>query len=156
MRQRLTWAAFILFVAVVAVLPARAASPSSQVVKQVGEDYLSWLKEDSLFLRIKFGLPIERLPDVSIEKEQRDAQRAAQLLARLDKAAVAELDHEETLSLEILRRQLQGQVESPKFYWLAFPVTPYASAIGSVNQAFATFSIPDQPAANRYLALLRQ
>lgn len=156
MRQKMAWLFLLPLAGVVLSGTARAASTSSQIVKQAGDDYLDWLKEDSLFLRMKLGLPIERLPDVSLEREQRDAKRAAALLARLDKASVAELDHEETLSLDILRRQLQALVEVPRFYWLAFPVTPYASPIGGVNQAFAGFALPDQQACDRYLVLLRR
>lgn len=156
MRQKMAWLLSLPLAGAALAAPPRAASPSSQVVKQVGEDYLAWLKQDSLFLRMKLGLPIERLPDVSLAKEQRDAEKAAALLARLDKAAVSELDHEGALSLEILRRQLQAQIELPKFYWLAFPVTPYASPISGVNQAFASFALRDQSATVRYLTLLRQ
>jgi len=134
----------------------RAATPSSEVVGAVGDAYLDWMKQDSLFLRMKFGLPIERLPDVSLAKDESDAARAAALLARLDAVVPSQLSQEETLSLEILQRQLRATTEAPRFHWLGFPVTPYASPIGGVNRVFATFAIRDADAADRYLALARQ
>lgn len=131
-------------------------TPSSQVIGAVGDAYLDWMKQDSLFLRLKFGLPIERLPDVSLAKDESDAARAAALLARLDAVVPAQLSQEEALSLEVLRRQLRAATEAPRFHWLGFPVTPYASPIGGVNRVFATFAFRDGDAADRYLSLVRQ
>jgi uncharacterized protein (DUF885 family) len=133
-----------------------APTPSARSVQEVGDAYLEHLKQESPFLRLKFGLPVEKLPEVSLEDEQRQAAFAAGLLARLDGANPAELDHEQALSLEVLRRQLRGQSEAPRLYWLGFPVTPYASPIGMVNRVFATFALPDAAAAERYLTLARQ
>jgi uncharacterized protein (DUF885 family) len=156
MRQGLAWLLLLPLVREAAPAPPLDASPSARIVKQVGDDYLAWLREDDLSLRAKLGLPIEKLPDVSLEKERRDAEKAAGLLARLDEAILSELEHEEALSVDVLRRQLKALVDLPAFHRLAFPVTPYASPLGGVNQAFAGFAIPDEPAAGRYLALLRQ
>jgi len=44
-------------------------SASSKTVAEVGDAYLDFLKRDSLYLRMKFGLPIDRLPDISLAKE---------------------------------------------------------------------------------------
>ncbi len=134
----------------------QAATPSSRIVEDVGVAYLDWLKQDSLFLRMKLGLPIERLPDVSLAKDENDAAQAKALLARLGPVVPSDLSHEETLSLDILSRQLGALTEAPRFHWLGFPVTPYASPIGGVNRAFSTFAFPDAEAADRYLSLARQ
>jgi len=134
----------------------RTATPSSRIVEDVGAAYLDWLKQDSLFLRLKFGLPIERLPDVSLAKEESDAAQAGALLARLGPVVPSDLSHEETLSLDILRRQLGALTEAPRFHWLGFPVTPYASTIGGVNRVFSTFAFRDAEAADRYLTLARR
>jgi uncharacterized protein (DUF885 family) len=129
---------------------------SSQAVAEAGDAYLDFLQRDSLYLRMKFGLPIERLPDLSLAKEEADARFAAGLLGRLDTVRTADLTEDETLSLDILRRQLRALVDAPRFHWLGSPVTPYASPFPLVNRVFATFAIKDDAAAARYLALLRQ
>src|SRR5712691_6158463 len=131
-------------------------SPSSRTVAEAGEAYLDFLKEDSLYLRMKFGLPIDRLPDISLAKEEADARFAARWLTRLGEVRPSDLDEDETLSLDILRRQLGVVRDTPHFHGLAFPVTPYASPFGLVNRAFSTFAIADEGTAKRYLALLRQ
>ena len=131
-------------------------SASSKTVAQVGDAYLDFLKRDSLYLRMKFGLPIDRLPDISLAKEEADARFATGLLRRLEAVRPSELSEDETLSLDILRRQLGALVDAPRFHWLGSPATPYASPFGLVNRVYATFAIPDAAAASRYTALLRQ
>lgn len=135
---------------------APAATTSSRIVADVGEAYLEWLKQDGLMLRLKLGLPVERLPDVSLTQDERDAARAQALLARLVPVAPSELSHEETLSLDVLRRQLEARTEAPRLHWFSFPVTPYASQIGEVNRVFSTFAFGDAGSADRYLTLARQ
>jgi len=133
-----------------------ARSPSSQAVAEAGDAYLGFLKQDSLYLRMRFGLPIDRLPDISLAKEEADARFATGLLTRLEAVRPPELSEDETLSLDILRRQLGVLKDTPRFHGLGFPVTPYASPFGLVNRVFSTFAIPDESASRRYLALLRQ
>ena len=125
-----------------AAAPA-ANSPSSRLVAEVGDAYLDHLKARDVSLRVKFGLPIERLPDISLGAEEKDAAVARSLLDRLAPVKPAELRHEETLSLDILRRQLRAQIDGPRFYWLNFPVTPYASPFGAVNQAYKALPLKD-------------
>lgn len=144
--------------AALAVVRADAPAPSSSSrrVLEVGDAYLKLVLDESPLLRLKHGLPIERLPDVSLAQEERDAAAAASLLARLDAIRASDLDHEEVLSLDVLRRQLRAALEAPKHHWLRFPVTPYASPIGGVNQVFAALPLADKAGADRYLVLLRQ
>lgn len=131
-------------------------SPSSRLVGDVGSAYLDHLKAEDLSLKLKFGLPIERLPDISPGGEEKDAAIARGLLDRLAAVKMAELSHEETLSLDILRRQLQARIDGPRFYWLNFPVTPYASPFGAVNQAFKALPLKDAASADAYVVLLKQ
>jgi len=135
---------------------AQAPTASSIAVREAGDAYLERLKDSSLDLRMELGLPIEQLPDLSLAQEERDAAFAKDWLARLERADPTQLDHEESLSLDVLRRQLGQLADAPRLYWFYFPVTPYTSPIGTVNRAFATFPITDAAAADRYLALLKK
>jgi uncharacterized protein (DUF885 family) len=153
---RVAAAAALVLAGALSLATGAARTPSSRAVAEVGEDYLDFMKQDSLYLRMKFGLPIDRLPDISLAKEEADARRAARWLTRLADVRPADLTEDETLSLDILRRQLGAARDGPHFHGLSFPVTPYASPFGVVNRAFSTFAIPDESASRRYLALLRQ
>jgi uncharacterized protein (DUF885 family) len=109
---------------------------------------------DSLYLRLQYGLPIDHLVDVSFERAQADAAFAQGILDRLDGIDAGELDGEEKLSLEILRRQERFAVDGLEFFWLTSPVTPYASPLPLVHRVFTEFRFRGDDDAGRYLDLL--
>jgi uncharacterized protein (DUF885 family) len=152
-------ASIALFPLVLLVTPsAPTAEPaaSSLILKETGDRYLEFLIQDSLFLQVKLGLRIERLPDLSLEHARAQAAQAEALLKRLAPVKEAELSHEETLSLDILRRKLQEAVDAPRFHALVIPVTPYSSPLSDVHFALRSFVFPDEKALAGYAALLGQ
>jgi uncharacterized protein (DUF885 family) len=86
-------------------------TPSSRLVQEVGDAYFAWIKEDSLYLRVRLGLRVERLPDITPAKAERDAAKAKALLAQLDRVKPEELTHEEELSFDVLRLRLSGLID---------------------------------------------
>ena len=131
-------------------------NPSSRIVQKVGDEFSDWMKEDSLNLRVVLGLRIKHLPEVTLSKEEKDAARAKYFLARLEKVRPEDLAHEDFLSFDILRQRLVNIIEAPRFYWLAFPVTPYTTPISSANFMFARYVFKDKESADHYLELLTQ
>jgi len=129
---------------------AKAESPSSRIVKQVGDDYYEWLKRESLGLRMRLGLRIERLPDLSPAKAEKDAAVAKAFQARLEKVNPGELTHEEALSFDILQCRSRDIIDSARFYWLEFPVL---DSLSGVNIALGDFAFKDKAAADNYLEL---
>jgi uncharacterized protein (DUF885 family) len=132
----------------------RPQNSSSRAVRDVGDAYFNWMKEDSLYLRVRLGLNVERLPDLTLAKAEKDIGRAKELLAQLEKIKPEELNHEEELSLDVLRLRLNSIVDSLRFYWFAFPVTPYTTPLNEVNTMFAGYVFKDKAAADHYLDLL--
>ena len=64
----------LFLLAVVAVASTEAAeNNSSRLVREVGDAYLQVITRESPMRRLKLGLPIERLPDVTLAGEERDA-----------------------------------------------------------------------------------
>jgi len=154
-----------IFVAAAAALPCisslahpaagiRPANPSSRLVQDVGDAYFAWMKEDSLYLRVRLGLIVERLPDITLAKAEKDAARAKSLLLQLENIKPEELTHDEELSLDVLRQRLNAAVDSLRFYWLGFPVTPYLTPLNEVNTMFGSYAFKDKASADRYLDLL--
>ncbi len=134
-------------------------------VKEIADADWQHTLEQSLFLRFKFGLPIKKLPDLSVEQAWKDASYARSLISKIDAVPQQKLDHEDTLTLDILRWQAQTVVEGQKYYWLAFPVTPYVAgqSLNFVHQVLAgqRFKTADDLAnylglADKYAALLDQ
>ncbi len=151
-------------VAIVALLATLAAPRPAQpvtdeaaaAVRAVGALYLELASEDSLFLRLKQGLPIDRLPETSLARAEERAARARALVARLEAVPEARLQAEDRLSREMLRHKLHFEADAPRDYWLGFEVTPYASPLGPVHQAFRALPLRTKADTDRYLALLGQ
>jgi uncharacterized protein (DUF885 family) len=159
MRQRTPYVVVLsLFLAV--SYPARPSdargAPGNTILKKACDDYWERQLADSPYLRLRHGLPIAKLPDVSLRKSESEAAFAKSMLARLQAVKPGDLSHEELLSLELLRWNLEDTVEGARFYWLTSAVTPYASPIPGTNQVFTAYQFRNRSDLAGYLALLGQ
>ncbi|HDZ26641.1 MAG TPA: DUF885 domain-containing protein [Candidatus Aminicenantes bacterium] len=127
-------------------------SRSSKILKEAGDEYWNRMLEESVYLRLKYGLKIEKIPDVSFEHAQSLSYNARSMLEKLEQIDVKELSHEEWISLEILKWQSKKTVEGLKFFWLNFPVTPSSR----MHQVYTTFQFKEKVDLEHYLNLLRQ
>lgn len=144
-----------LFALLTLTVPAPAAENASQgLVREVGEAWLQVLTRDNPARRLKLGLPIEKLPGVTLADEERTAAEAKALLNRLQPVKREELTHEEDLTLDVLRRQLKNQVDAPKSFYYRFQVTPYLSPLSTISQIFAGMPLDTGADRDRYLARL--
>jgi hypothetical protein len=66
-----------------------AAPASSLLLRETGERSLEFLIQDSLFLRVKLGRRVERLPDLSLGHSRARAAEAASLRELREKAKKA-------------------------------------------------------------------
>lgn len=139
-----------------ATLSPAAETASSRLVREVGDAYLQVLTRENPSRRLKLGLPIEKLPDVTLAGEEAAAREAEALLRRLEPAKPAELSHEESLSLDVLRRQLTNRVKAPSLFYFGFQVTPYSSPLSEVGQIFAALPLATAADRDRYLARLAE
>src|SRR5437773_1339614 len=104
-------------------------APAAHTLDEVADAYWKHELERDVALRVKYGLPVERLPEVSQQDEDAEAAFARQILERLREVKREELQPEQALTLDILRFKAGNTAEGARFYWLAFPVTPYSSPI---------------------------
>ena len=133
--------------------PAADIEGASDALRAMEEEVWQYTIDQSIALRQKLGLPIEKLPEVSMEQAQRDADFADAMLEKLASISVDELSHEEWVTLELLRWQAQGTIGFLGFYWLDFPVTPYSSPLGGVQQVFMKYQFESKEDLDRYIAL---
>ena len=133
---------------------AMATTRSSGVLANAEKDYWEFLQKRSLVLRLRLGLPIEELPDLSEARAHADALYGAELLQKLRGLREIELSHEESLSLAMLREEARGLLDSQRDYWLTFPVTPYASPERVVHQVFTSWRFRTPEDLDRYASLL--
>jgi uncharacterized protein (DUF885 family) len=133
---------------------AVATTRSSGVLANAEKDYWGFLQKRSLVLRLRLGLPIDELPDVSEARARADAEYGASLLQKLRGLRELELSHEESLSLAMLREEARELGDSQRDYWLTFPVTPYASPLRVVHQVFTSWQFRNPENLDRYATLL--
>jgi uncharacterized protein (DUF885 family) len=157
--RRLALLAGVFVCATAAGAPARAArgedAPSfARTIHETGDAYLKLLAEDSLYLRQRLGLPIDRLPEISAAREEARARAAATLSTSLSGVPRDGLALEDALSLDVLQYKLAQEANAPALYWYQFPVTPYASPLGDVHQGLRGFVFNGRGDLDRYLSLL--
>ena len=133
---------------------AMANTRSSGLLAKVSEEYWEFLLQRNLALRLRTGLPIEALPDLSEARSRADAQFGVAILEKLRGLREHELSHQESLSLAMLRSEAGELAESARDWWLTFPVTPYASPLRVVHQTFIGWKFRDPVDLDRYAALL--
>lgn len=133
---------------------AMANTRSSGLLAKVSREYWEFLQESDLALRLRMGLPIEALPDLSEARAQADARFGAAVLEKLRGLREHELSHQESLSLAMLRSEAGDLAESARDWWLTFPVTPYASPLRVVHQTFTGWKFRDPGDLDRYASLL--
>ncbi len=134
-------------------MPATAPT-SSAILQKAADLYWEFLEKESLGLRLRLGLPIDRFPDLSLQKVQVNAAFGQSLLGRLSTVRPSDLNHEEELSLAMLQREARQLVELPNFYWLTFPLTPYSFRNLSVYPVFTTHLFRNKRDCEHYLLLL--
>jgi hypothetical protein len=96
-----TTLALLLAAALAAAPPPRAGAQPADggaKVRAIGDEYLATLTDDSLYLRLKQGRPLDRLPDLSLARAEARAQKASGWLARLDAIPESGLPEEDRLS----------------------------------------------------------
>src|SRR5262249_962936 len=114
------------------------------------------LEKESSAIRLREGLPVDRLPDISFAHTETNAAFGRRLLERLATLRATELSHDEELTLAILHEEAGELVTGPSHYWLTFPVTPYIfRSVGSA-QVFTTHAFRNKGDADHYTILVGQ
>jgi uncharacterized protein (DUF885 family) len=146
-------------IALALVLVGVAGSGAAKAVpnaalERAGAMYDEFILRESPTLRVRMGLPVESLPDVSLAKAEKDAAFGRSVLAVLDGVPKSGLTHEEELSADILRREATQLADGPGRYWLTFPLTPYTFQFLGVAQIFTSHTFKTKEDADRYDRLL--
>jgi len=155
MKKILIALCFLLSILVLARYSDTQTSGSAEL-KAIADDYWKHQLDESLYLRLKFGLPIEKLPDISPEGEKKETDFAQSILDRVGKINATTLNDEDSITYDMLKWENSATVEAHPYFWLSSPVTPYASQLPTVNRAFREFTFKDSRDMDRYLSLLKQ
>jgi len=131
-----------------------AAGTAATQLAAVAADYWRRQLDEDLYTRLREGLPIERLPDLSLEDAEKDAAWGRTLRERLARIDEAALTHRDWLNLALLRHQAEESIAAPQVYWHLFLATPYDAPFGFVNTAFGAYKLSSPADLAGYLRLL--
>ena len=122
-----------------------SGSGGSVELKAIADDVWARRVADDLGIRMKLGLPVEKMPDPSYARAAEEAAFARRVLRRLDGIDSRRLTAEERVLYGTLRWQQQLAVDELPHFYLRSQVTPYASEIRSTSLAFRDPKIAADP-----------
>ena len=137
-----------------------AAISDASILHRVENQYFAWRsRNDSL------GYPpldtmarlseMPAMPDLSYANAVRAARLAGEWLRMLAPLRLSTFDHNDQLSLKVLRRDLNNYVDAPKYYWLEFPISVYGTRLQPIHDILTAYPFRDVRDSDRYLALIR-
>jgi uncharacterized protein (DUF885 family) len=136
--------------------PGAAASAAAELAR-IADDYWRHQLEEDVSTRVREGLQMESLPDLSAAHAEKEAAWGRALRARLasiDPVQEAALGHRDWLTLALLRDEADGMAAAPGAYWHLFLATPYDAPFAYVNDAFAAYRFASPADLDAYLRLL--
>jgi uncharacterized protein (DUF885 family) len=136
-------------------LPDTRAQASERLAA-IAERIWQYRVSSEPYLQMRCGIPVRTIRADTLANAEQDAAFAADVLSELRRVGAAVEDHDDVLTVEFLREELNRTQASPRTWWLRFGVTPYAcSGLGVyVQMIFQTFSFDSLEATDRYLALM--
>ncbi|MDA8018807.1 MAG: DUF885 domain-containing protein [Thermoanaerobaculia bacterium] len=129
-------------------------SSSAVVVEEVGEAWWQLLMAEEPWLQQMKGEKI-RMPDLGPEHSRELVAEVRALLDRLDTVDESTLDHQDWLSLEILRWDVERAIEWHELAYRLPRFTPYMFSGHGIHGVFQQLRIETPDDAEEYLALTR-
>ncbi len=120
---------FCVAVVVVPLLWACGGSSTGDaaaLIASIGDEYAVFAADQSPYIKFRRGETVTEFPDWTLEAAEEAAAFAQGLLDRLAEVDKQAIEHEDWISLELLRWNLGLLVEAPEHYWADFNITPYA------------------------------
>jgi uncharacterized protein (DUF885 family) len=132
---------------------AGAAAAAAEVARLAG-DYWRHELDDDPGVRLRAGLPIERLPDLSAAHDEKLAAWGRALRERLARIDEAALGHEDWLTLALLRDEADLLIAGQVTYGHHFLITPYDAPFSLVHTALGAYRFASPADLSAYLRLL--
>ena len=151
---------FCVAVVVVPLLWACGGSSTGDaaaLIASIGDEYAAFAAEQSPYIKFRRGETVTEFPDWTLEAAEEAAAFAQGLLDRLAEVDEQAIDHEDWISLELLRWNLGLLVEAPEHYWADFNITPYAAGgfiLDILHQVIGAAPLGTEEERAHYLHLL--
>ncbi|MES1243583.1 MAG: DUF885 domain-containing protein [Acidobacteriota bacterium] len=132
------------------------AAPGGDSPSRIAADFQQYRMESEPSFRLRRGLRVDTLSDLTEEGVRKEILVKRSLLDRLARLDSAGLSHEDDLTLQVLRWSLEQDVRLTDHLGLQFLVTPHALPLSSTNDVFWRHAFAGREDLDHYLRLLRQ
>jgi uncharacterized protein (DUF885 family) len=152
------WASLLslLFILQVLAFAAEGNSQSSARLARITDEYWQHQLRTVTYYKLQRGEQIDDLPDISERGVKAEGAFARHLLRELAAVKPGDLDHQDWLTLEIMRWRVRQDVGWSKYYWLKFVISPSSSEIVTMERIFTEHPFRNQADLDHYLALLKK
>lgn len=135
---------------------AAADLSNTRALRDLADAVWASAVENSTYLRLQEGLPIERFEDLTLEAYHRDEEIAAGFRRRLAEIDASALEGDDLITYEILHIELADSGATDDDFWLRFDITAYVApyTFRFAQQALAAQAIFNEAAAMHYLTLV--
>jgi uncharacterized protein (DUF885 family) len=147
-----------LFVPASTVIERQATSTDSRSagLANIVNEYWQHKLAHDFYQRFRSGASIDKLPEISEEHEKIEAAFAANIVDELQNIKLADLGHEDLLTLKVLRWQASMETGFAKGYWFDAQLTAHSSVLAFVQGVLQGPPMGSLSDLEHYLALLEQ
>ena len=152
---------FLAALLLLSCLPASAQSkaPATETdaarLARLVDKYWHYPLTGTFYSRYLAGEPVD-LPDISEEKASSDAAFERRLLAELRTVHVDRLSHDDFLTLQVLRWQMEIDIGFARYHWFDMEIMAHSSPLPVVQAIFERQQFHGAADLDRYLKLLQQ
>src|SRR5579864_4178215 len=134
---------------------APATETDAARLSRLIDEYWRYPLIGTFYARYLAGEQVD-LPDLSEQKANSDAEFERHLLAELRTVHVDRLSHDDFLTLQVLRWQMEIDIGFAKYHWFDMEITAHASPLPVVQAIFERQQFHGPADLDRYLKLLQQ
>ena len=97
---------------------SKTNNPTNEV-KSIADELYAIMLEDNIGLKMKFGLPVTKFPDMDYETTRLKVEQAKIFIQKIDAVDREKVNHTDDLTLSMMRQYLQTMVDGLPHYWLS-------------------------------------
>jgi uncharacterized protein (DUF885 family) len=140
---------------VLATLALSDSTPSERVAALADRVWLETTRDDGL-TRLRYGLPVDRLPDPSEAAARRAVEFWTSVAAAVGQIPDTGLTQDELATKAIIAWRAARGIEAGRFYWFTSNVTPYAAPVNGMYALFRALPLATESERANYLRLTRE
>ncbi len=128
----------------------------AETVETIFAEVWQTMIEQSAFLRMREGLPVEHLDDVSFAGYQDQVAKARSWLTRIQAIDTSALEHARWIDIKALQWDLEMLVEGERWFWHDSVLTPYLNPLTGLSQLLQSRPVVSEEQRVEFLDLLAQ